>query len=620
MARLTSMTFLAGKTNEATSVKFIDEAGLADATIPITIYAKALGIEGYCVRPEERDVLLRTLSVYPPEAGSVAIYTGPGVSRYWAGAPPSVRVFVMPAGTEIPASSRSEGIEWVLSKAGVPRSEAKALSTKAPTAKHKHFEAYISALQEWQAWGLLAAPCETAGELAAHFEWAYLGDFEPPSETRPYEYVLVDNVKALRNLGLDLQDASANGAVVGLDVESDEDENYEAELVGISIAFYAEQAQDDDGISGSVSYYLPVNGALGPDIVRSFLALHFLEHEVPPFIAHNAKFDCQVLAKYLAPNNPLTVLRRLTNKIAGDGLIAAYVNAKVDYATGRAQAKDLKFLADLHFGVEMLHFADMLALSGATRASEAPLSDIGPYCAADAYWGVKVWEYELYELRRYPKLLALYEKVELPTVKLVAEMEMLGLKLDYALLEKRRKEVTARVEVYRRYLEKQAVRAGYELTTKTKSCPLHDRKKVSYAACPACDDRGRVQVTLPFNPGSRLQVEAVLQGTFRLPRMASTEGGDASNNEPALLRLREFTSSDDAKDWITFLLAWRKDDKVRGTYLDGLWERKRHDSWQGEAWYVHPKFNQAVVESGRFSSKDPNGQNIPLNMRDLFVA
>jgi DNA polymerase I len=39
-----------------------------------------------------------------------------------------------------------------------------------------------------------------------------------------------------------------------------------------------------------------------------------------------------------------------------------------------------------------------------------------------------------------------------------------------------------------------------------------------------------------------------------------------------------------------------------------------------DIWTIHPRYNQTVVESGRLSSEDPNAQNIPLKLRDLFVA
>lgn len=609
----------------------IDGAGLTDAPVPPKVYVRALGIEGYLIPEENRDGLLRALQVAPPDADAgLTVYTGPGAVRYWQGAPVTVRVVVVPGEEEIPSSARREGLAWALGLEGVSPSEASALAARAPTSKHSLAGAYLRAVARYGAWGAREVGDWDVGN------WEWLGS----SETRvrqagglPYEVVIVDNVVAFRRLSEALRDAVQFEEVIGLDIETDLEENFNARLVGCGFAFGASGHRGDKLEPSSegeevqrrhqdpVTFYLPLGGPLGEDAALSLLDLYFAsEHTTPPFIAHNGKYDAAVLARALRPDAPVALLRKLLQRLAGDGLIAAYVLGRKDWHTDQPLPRDLKSMAERLFGVHMLHFKEMLALSGAEQSSAAPLEHIGPYCCADAYWGLKVCENQVAELGKYPRLQALYELVELPTVAITAEMEMLGMRLDYALLAKRRQEVTARVEVYRKYLERACVAAGYTLKVEKKMCPKHSRKKVDYVGCEHCDERGRVQVTLQFNPGSRLQVEAVLQGTFGLPRMASTEGGDASNDEPALLRLRQFTDNEDARDFITFLLAWRKDDKVRGTYLDGLWERKRRDSWQGEGWYVHPRFNQAVVPSGRYSSSDPNGQNIPLNQRDLFIA
>lgn len=628
---------------------FIDAAGLTDAPVPVQIYAKALGIEGYLVPGEERDVLLRTLVVAPPAQGDVTIITGPGAARYWALAPRVCRVVIVPGEQEIPSAQRAETpLEWALRWVeGCSQSEAKALVAKSPTSKHGLFGAFVRALGLAQAFEqLLARPGLVEGE---GLHW--LGQSEPDRSGPPYEFVLVDNLGAFRRLADELRravdsatDDASTSEVIGLDVESDLEEDFNAKLVGVGLSFTARERPgnaDGDGREHSArdaergrgtprSYYLPLNGPLGEDTALALIQSYFGTERpstspCPWFIAHNSKYDMQVLASALWPDSPVLGLRRLATRLAGDGLIAAYCLARVYTSgpqTGYPLPRDLKGMAERLFGVHMLHFKDMLALSGASRSSEAPLGDIGPYCAADAFWGLRVQQHQVGELERFPRLKDLYALIELPSVIVTAEMEMLGLRIDYELLRKRREEVTKRVEVYRLYLEKQAVRAGYVLAVARKMCPLHSRKKVDYETCPSCDERGRYEATLPFNPGSGPQVEAVVQGTFRLPRMASTDGGAASNDEGALLRIREGAEGEDAKDWITFLLAWRKEDKIRGTYLEGLWERKRRNEWQDSAgsWYVHSTFNQAVVPSGRYSSKNPNGQNYPPKLRDVFIA
>lgn len=611
----------------------IDEQGLTDAPVPVAIYCKALGIEGYVIRPEERDLVIRALYLHPPAAGAVTVYTGPIAMRYWEGAPPPVRVVIVPGETEVPATSRTSGIEWHLRKLGIPTAEARALTEKPPTGKHRHFPTFLAAVREEEAWKLLP-DSETLPEMG------YVGDYQPQEGRELYTVTLVTRVREYKMLADRLTRAAQNDEVIGFDVETDEEENYETRVVGAGFAFGATGEALHNGTGVAETYYLPFNGPLGEELARGLLELHFRERVPPRFIAHNGKYDSQALAKDLEPGAPLRLLRKLTSRLAGDGLIAWYCLAKVDEASGRNLPKVLKYLTLEHFGVRTLHFQEMLDLSGSARSSEAPITDIGPYCCADAFWGVKVEERARAELARYPKLLAIYEKVELPTVAVTADMELLGIPLDYALLAKRRDEYAKRVEIYRRYLEKQAVRAGYALTVKKQMCKLHSKKKVDYEPCNRCDERGRVEVTLPFNPNSGPQVEAVLQGVFGLPRMASTDGGAASNDEASLLRLRDFTSNEDAKDWISMKLAWSKDYKVLGTYLGnpekatdgdpggGMWGRKRqHVEYNlpagvsaSESWYIHPTWNQAVTTSGRYSSKDPNGQNIPLGQRDLFTV
>lgn len=602
-------------------MNLIDCAGLTDTPVPVEIYAKALRLEGWLVPGEERDLVLTHYRANPPDPG-VVLFTGPQAARYWSALPAPIRVVIVPGDAEIPFDSRLPGTEtgllaWLLYCQGRSRSESESLAEKAPTERHRAFPAYLEARQALMAYQAL--PVE--GFQVPADDWSYLGEI-PAASGKRYEYVLVDSLKAYRRLAERLWAAVDRDEVIGLDIESDEEEDYHAKTVGVGLAFPATVAMDSQPAKPAESYYLPLNGRLGEELAVTLLSTYFVSNPLR-FIAHNGKFDAQVLAQLLAPADPLPLLRRLTGALAGDGLVAAYCLARVDYQTGRPLPKDLKSLTNRYYNVRNLTFTEMLALSGATKASEAPLGDIGAYCGADAYWCVEVHRAVVADLQRFPKLLELYEKLELPTVAMVAEMEMLGLPLDVKKLEARRQEFKRRVEVYRRYLEEQAVRAGYQLQTKVKMCPLHSRKKADYEACPACDARGRVLVVLPFNPNSTHQVAAVLQGTLGLPQFQSTDMGGPSNDEPTLLRLREFSDNPDAKDWITFLLAFRKDTKVLGTYLDAFLEHKRHDLWQDDrpsAWFLHSTFNQAVVESGRFSSKKPNFENIPLSQRDLVVA
>lgn len=600
-------------------MNLIDSSGLTDSTIPAPIYIKALHLSGYIVPEEARDEVLEWLR-YPDQVEpGTTIFTGPGALAYWSACAPGVRVVAVPGEQTVSQDRRCDSLPvWFLHRRGVPLAESRALYAKPPTPKHSRWLVYQSALADVDAWqktysNVSPSPLE---------DLAWIGGEEPQDLGERYTVTLVVDGLSYAALGRELEQAARLDAVIGLDVETDEEENYESRLVGCGFAFaqprHGVNSQGGGGRDSSRCYYLPLNGPLGEDAALALLRLHFRDRTCPRYIAHGGKFDAGILARTLWPEDPRTGLRRLGQRLAGDGLIAAYVMGAVDPENGRPMPKGLKPLTLRYYGVEMTTYGEMLGLSGATRSSEAPISDIGIYCSADAYWGVKVEEAVVEDLKRTPKLLQMYQKLELPTVPILAEMELLGLPLDYSLLQARRQEFTKKVEVLRAYLEQLAIEAGYKLKVEQHRCKLHDGKKVNYEGCLVCNDKGRIGVTVPFNPNSRLQVASVLQDHLGLPRFGSTPGGEVSNDESALLHLREFTGDSRAKDWITFKLAWSKANKIKGTYLDGLWERKRQDLWQGGGWYVHPTYNQDIVVTGRLSSKDPNAQNIPASQRDLF--
>lgn len=56
--------------------------------------------------------------------------------------------------------------------------------------------------------------------------------------------------------------------------------------------------------------------------------------------------------------------------------------------------------------------------------------------------------------------------------------------------------------------------------------------------------------------------------------------------------------------WIQSLLDYQRKTKLLNTYVDGIQERTRYG-------VIHPSFLQHVVPSGRYSSKNPNFQNLP---------
>ncbi|MEP7103825.1 MAG: DNA polymerase I [Candidatus Dojkabacteria bacterium] len=116
-------------------------------------------------------------------------------------------------------------------------------------------------------------------------------------------------------------------------------------------------------------------------------------------------------------------------------------------------------------------------------------------------------------------------------------------------------------------------------------------------------------INSPKQVGEMLFVEKALTGGRK------TKSGSYSTDERSL----NYLSGQDPV--VEFILEYRELDKILSTYLKPLPEYIELDSSR-----VHGVFDQLGAISGRFSSKNPNLQNIPkglvrdINIRDAFVA
>lgn len=117
-----------------------------------------------------------------------------------------------------------------------------------------------------------------------------------------------------------------------------------------------------------------------------------------------------------------------------------------------------------------------------------------------------------------------------------------------------------------------------------------------------------------FNINSPKQVGEILFDKLGLPVQKKTKGGSYSTNEKALGAII------DVHPIVKLILDYREVDKLLSTYIKAL-----PDYIEGDG-KIHATFDQMGAVSGRFSSKNPNLQNIPainsvgVNVRDVFVA
>ncbi len=67
----------------------------------------------------------------------------------------------------------------------------------------------------------------------------------------------------------------------------------------------------------------------------------------------------------------------------------------------------------------------------------------------------------------------------------------------------------------------------------------------------------------------------------------------------------------DKHDIVAHILQYRQIGKLQSTYIEEALKVTRKDSHK-----VHTRFNQALTQTGRLSSTDPNLQNIPIRLEE----
>ena len=168
----------------------------------------------------------------------------------------------------------------------------------------------------------------------------------------------------------------------------------------------------------------------------------------------------------------------------------------------------------------------------------------------------------------------LYQEIELPLAKMLADMENAGIYINEAKLDAMNVQMNDELHVLEQSI--------YELA-------------------------GEI-----FNINSPKQLGEILFVKLGLPALKKTKTGFSTNAE--VLENLIY-----AHPIIAKILDYRLLNKLKTTYLDGLKALINSDTKR-----IHTSFNQTVTETGRLSSSEPNLQNIPVRtaegkkIRSLF--
>lgn len=107
-----------------------------------------------------------------------------------------------------------------------------------------------------------------------------------------------------------------------------------------------------------------------------------------------------------------------------------------------------------------------------------------------------------------------------------------------------------------------------------------------------------------FNINSPKQLGVILFEKLNLPPVKKTKTG-YSTSADVLEKLA------DMHEIIPLLLNYRQLGKLKSTYIEGLLKVVHKDTCK-----IHTRFNQALTQTGRLSSTEPNLQNIPIRMEE----
>lgn len=356
-------------------------------------------------------------------------------------------------------------------------------------------------------------------------------------KTTQHEYKLVENEEELRQLC----DFFITKESVSIDTETTSTDAISAELVGLSFSVEEKKA-----------FYVsvPANYEEALKIVQIFRPLY--ESDKIMKIGQNIKYDYEVLTRY-----GVTLQGKMFDTMIAHYLIQPELHHNMDY------------MAETLLGYQTIHIEELLGPKGKKQKNMRDLSptDIYEYAAEDADITLRlknVLEPRLKELG----VEELFWNIEMPLVRVLADMELNGVCLDTEALQDTSKIFTERMKQYEQEIYKEA---GEE-----------------------------------FNISSPKQVGDILFGKMQiLDKPKKTKTGQYVTSEEVLQSL------ENKSPIVRNILNYRGMKKLLSTYIDAL--PKLINPRTG---HIHTSFNQALTATGRLSSSDPNLQNIPVRTDD----
>ena len=358
-------------------------------------------------------------------------------------------------------------------------------------------------------------------------------------EINTKKYQLIKNIEDLDDW---ISEAEKKGEFA-IDTETTSLDPHQADLVGISLSTDIGKA-----------CYIPIGHTNGKCLNKKEVIdklKPILEDKSVKKIGQNIKFDYLIFYHLGVNLNSLE-----------DTMLISYV---LDAGKNR---HNMDTLSEIHLGHKTISFKDLVG-TGKKQISfnEVEIQKASEYAAEDADITLRLYKV-LKENLKKEKLENIYEIFEKPLIKILAKMEINGIKVDDKYLKILSKNFDKRI--------KEVEKKIFKISNKE------------------------------FNIGSTKQLGEIMYNELKISSLKKTKKGSFATSASVLEDLA-FKGNEFPK----LVLDWRQISKLKNTYSDSLQEHINPKTKR-----VHTSFLLAATTTGRLASSDPNLQNIPIKSSD----
>ena len=402
-------------------------------------------------------------------------------------------------------------------------------------------------LREMEFNRLLSSVISTYGEIG--FEKDQKIEKSINQKINSKNYQLIENDKDIDKW---LKEAEEKGEFA-IDTETTSLDPHQADLVGISLSTKVGHA-----------CYIPLahkskKNLNEKSVIKKIKPI--LEDKSIKKIGQNIKFDYIILFH-----------RGIDMTSMEDTMLMSYV---LDAGKNR---HNMDTLSQIHLDHKTISYKDLVG-SGKKQInfSEVDLDLAKNYASEDADITFRLYQIFIKNLKS-EKLLNIYEIFEKPLIKILAHMEICGIKVDNNFLKILSKKFEGKIQK----LEKEI----FKISNKE------------------------------FNIGSTKQLGEIMYNELKIANIKKTKKGSFATSAQVLEDL-----SFKGHKLPRLVLDWRQVTKLKNTYSDSLQEHINKNSKR-----VHTSFLLAATSTGRLASSDPNLQNIPIksddgkDIRKSFIA